>query len=116
MTTRSKYLLLCALGLVLPYSFLVPWLLASPNVNDFFSSMLANRISTFFAADVLVSALVLLVFMHAENKKVSMKNAWAPILALLTVGVSLALPLFLYLREAAATEEEAHRVTDAGGR
>jgi hypothetical protein len=29
-----------------------------------------------------------------------MRRRWLPLVALLTVGVSLALPLFLYLREA----------------
>jgi hypothetical protein len=34
-----------------------------------------------------------------EGRRAGVKQLWAPIAASLTVGVSLGLPLFLYLRE-----------------
>ena len=37
--------------------------------------------------------------MRAESAKLKIRGRGWPVLALLTVGVSLALPLFLYLRE-----------------
>ncbi len=76
--------------------------------------MFANRISTFFVADVVVSAIVLIAFMRTERKRRPLRHAWAPIVALLTVGVSLALPLFLYLREAELESRDAK--TAAGAR
>jgi hypothetical protein len=42
---------------------------------------------------------VLPVFMRVESARLSIRRRWLPVLALLTVGVSLGLPLFLYLRE-----------------
>jgi hypothetical protein len=48
---------------------------------------------------VLVSSLVLLYFIRTETLRLTVAKRWLPVLALLTVGVSLALPLFLYLRE-----------------
>jgi hypothetical protein len=63
--------------------------------------LFANRASTFFALDVIVSAIVLWVFIAFETSRTRMRHAWAPVLVSLTVGVSAALPLFLYLRESA---------------
>jgi hypothetical protein len=49
--------------------------------------------------DVLVSAIALLVFARAESAHLRGPLRWAPLVAVLTVGVSLGLPLLLYLRE-----------------
>jgi hypothetical protein len=48
---------------------------------------------------MLVSSIVLLVFMRVEGRKVRVRLRWLPIVGLCVVGVSLALPPFLYLRE-----------------
>lgn len=105
MNRKNVYLLLCAVGFVLPYLQFVPWLIEHRSLATFVHDMLANRISAFFVADVVVSAAVLVVFMRTERKRWPIQHAWAPILALVTVGVSLALPLFLYLRECAMEKE-----------
>ena len=69
------------------------------NVSLFLNQLFSNRISAFFAADVIVSAAALVIFMYREGFRVGVSKKWLPILALLTVGVSLAFPLFLYMRE-----------------
>jgi Terpene cyclase DEP1 len=48
--------------------------------------------------DVLVSALVLVVSMCIESARLNIRRRWLPVLAMLTVGVSLGFPMFLYLR------------------
>ena len=63
---------------------------------------LRRRISAFFALDVIVSAVVLWTFVFVEGPRRGVKRLWMPIAASLIVGVSLALPLFLYLRETRA--------------
>jgi hypothetical protein len=63
--------------------------------------MFANPVSGFFALDVIVSSLVLWVLVAVEGRRAGVKHLWAPIVANLAVGVSLGLPLFLYLRETA---------------
>ena len=65
----------------------------------FVPQLFATRISTFFALDVIVSAVVLLRFMRAESSRLRINHAWLTIPATLLVGVSLGLPLSLYLRE-----------------
>ena len=102
MKRKHVYLILCVLGLALPYSQFVPWLLANGlHMKYFVQQLFANRIGGFFGFDVLVSAVVLIRFVNHEGKRLRMRGLWAPIVATLLVGVSLGFPLFLYLREAA---------------
>lgn len=48
---------------------------------------------------MIVSSLVLWTFVLVEARRTGVRHPWAPIAANLAVGVSLGLPLFLYLRE-----------------
>jgi Protein of unknown function DUF2834 len=51
--------------------------------------------------DVVVSAVVLLAFTRIEGATPGICRRWLVLVAVLTVGVSLGLPLFLYMRERA---------------
>ncbi|MGB0036034.1 MAG: DUF2834 domain-containing protein [Candidatus Acidiferrales bacterium] len=94
------YLVLCVLGLALPYSQFVPWVAANGlNMHLFGQQLFANRIGGFFGMDVIVSALAFLVFAGNERARIGVPGRWLPLIAVCTVGVSLGLPLFLYLRE-----------------
>jgi hypothetical protein len=101
MKPRTIYLVLCLVGALLPYWQFVPWVFEhGMNLPLFVRGLFANRISAFFGMDVLVSAVVLVVFMRIESARLNIRRRWVPVLAVLLVGVSLALPLFLYMREA----------------
>lgn len=100
MRPKNLYLFLCFAGAVLPYTLFVPFLVE--NGLDFRliqDQMFANRISGSFALDVIVSSIVFWVFVFVEGKRAGVTNLWAPIAANFVVGLSLGLPLFLYLRE-----------------
>ena len=100
MKMKTIYLVLCVVGVALPFWQFVPWVAANGlHLPLFFEQLFSNRIGGFFGMDVLVSSLVLVVFMRVESARLGVRGRWWPVLALLTVGVSLALPLFLYLRE-----------------
>ena len=100
MKPKTLYLALCLAGLLLPYSQFVPWVLQHGlNPALFVRELFANRISAFFGMDVIVSAVALLVFTRIESARLGIRKRWLVVIAVLTVGVSLALPLFLYLRE-----------------
>lgn len=100
MKPKSLYLVLCILGLLLPYAEFIPWVMQHGlNLPLFVRELFANRIGAFFGMDVLVSAVVLVVFTRIESKRLQIRHRWLVIVAVLTVGVSLGLPLFLYLRE-----------------
>jgi hypothetical protein len=106
---KTLYLILCIVGVVLPYWQFLPWLATNgTNFPLFFHQLFANRVSAFFGIDVVVSAVALMIFVRAERLQLSAAARWLPLIAVLTVGVSLALPLFLYLRE--------RKLPDAGPR
>jgi hypothetical protein len=87
-------------GIALPYSQFLPWLSAHGfDVALFCRELFANGVSGFFAIDVLVSAIVLIVFTQVEGRRLRMRYVWVPVMGTLLVGVSLGLPLFLYLRQ-----------------
>jgi hypothetical protein len=97
---RWLYLPLAVIGAVLPYSQFVPWLAAHGlNLRLLFEELFSGRVSTFFGLDVIVSALVLLVFIFREGTERKMRMLWLPVAATCLIGVSCGLPLFLYLRE-----------------
>jgi hypothetical protein len=106
MKAKTIYLLQCFIGVVLPYWQFVPWVAQNGlNMRLFVQQLFANRVSAFFGMDVFVSAIALLLFVRIENSRLSVRGRWLPLLAVLTVGVSLGLPLFLYLREATLEQE-----------
>ena len=101
MKLRHAYLMLCVLGFLLPYSQFVPWVMEHGfNLSLFFHDLFANRIGAFFGMDVLVSAVVLVVFARTEGRRLNLPGRWLPVLAVVLVGVSLGSPLFLYQRQA----------------
>ena len=101
MKLRHAYLALCVLGLVLPYAQFMPWLAAHGlDASLFIRDLFANRIGAFFGMDVLVSAVVLCVFARREGRQLGLPRVWLTVIAVLLVGVSLGLPLFLYFRQA----------------
>jgi Protein of unknown function DUF2834 len=101
MKAKTIYLLLGVLGIALPYWQFIPWVAAHHGIPlpIFWHELFSTRIGTFFGMDLLASAVVLLVFMRVESSRKEVKSRWLVIPALMFVGVSLALPLFLYLRE-----------------
>ena len=102
MQLRHLYLALCVFGIVVPYAQFVPWLSQHGlQIDSFVRELFATRVGAFFGLDVVVSAIALLVFICAERKAVAVRHVWLPIIATLVVGVSLGLPLFLYMRQRA---------------
>jgi hypothetical protein len=100
MNRKIFYLVLCVLGFALPYSQFVPWVIEHGlDMRLFVHQLFANRIGGFFGLDVLVSAVTLIGFIRSEGTRLKMRTLWLPIVSVLLVGVSLGLPLFLYLRE-----------------
>ena len=101
MKLRHLYLAFALVGLLLPYSQFLPWIMEhhAMNIPLFIHDMFANQISAFFAMDVIVSAIVLIVFILEEGQRQGMRTLWLPVIATLLVGVSLGFPLLLYLRQ-----------------
>jgi uncharacterized protein DUF2834 len=108
MKPKTVYLALCLVGTIFPYWQFLPWLLEHGlNLRLLLQELFANRISAFFAADVILSALTLLAFIRVERSRLRMRHYWLPVLAVLTVGVSMGLPMLFYMREVAVEREAA---------
>jgi hypothetical protein len=100
MRAKHLYLALCLVGTVLPVTAFLPFLRAHGlDVGEFLAQLFATPVSGFFGWDVIVSSVVLWAFVYVEGRRLTMRGLWAPIAANLVVGVSLGLPLFLYMRE-----------------
>jgi hypothetical protein len=91
---------LAIIGFVLPYYFFISFLVENGlDLGLLFDQLFANDIATFFAVDLIITAIVFLVFMAREAGRYQMRNWWLYIVATLGVGPSFAFPLFLYFRE-----------------
>lgn len=97
---KTLYLLGAILGAVLPLSQLIPFLQSHGlDLKLFFTFLFANSVSGFFGMDVIVSSFVLWIFVFSEGRRRGMRRLWLYVVCNLTVGVSVALPLFLLFRE-----------------
>ena len=94
------YLVTAILGAILPLSQLVPFVATHGlDLQSFFRQLFQNHVSAFFGLDVIVSSFVLWLFVFSEGRRRGMKRLWVYVVCNLAVGVSLALPLFLFFRE-----------------
>jgi len=104
---RFVYLLLCIAGSALPLAQFVPWLSVNGlNVPLLVQQATSSNIAAFAWADVLISGLATAVLICVEGRRLGMRHLWLPLSSVL-VGPSLALPLFLLLREQHFTNTKA---------
>ena len=99
MTRKYVYLALFIIGTIVPLTALIPWVIDHGlDISRMVEELFVNRISAFFGIDVIVTTIVLWVFINWEGTRVGVPM-WPAVIASLTIGVSSALPLFLFLRE-----------------
>jgi hypothetical protein len=97
MSRKNIYLVLAIIGFIAPYYFFLQ--VREFDLGELFQLFSASKFLSGIAMDLLVSVMVFWFFMFTEAKKLQMKNPWVYLLATLLVGLSFALPLFLYFRE-----------------
>ena len=94
------YLAAAVLGAALPLWQLAPFLAAHGlDVPQLFRQLFQSPVCGFFGVDVVVSSFVLWLFVFSEGRRRGMGKLWLYVVCNLAVGVSLALPLFLFFRE-----------------
>jgi hypothetical protein len=99
---KHIYLFLGFIGVVLPYSRFLPWVADNGlDIPLLIEQITTSHIAAFGWLDVIISALALSVLVLTEGQKQKVSNLWLPIAGTLVVGVSLGLPLYLYLCESA---------------
>ncbi len=89
----------CVVGIVVPYWFALPFfLIHGPNFRLFVEEMFASRISSFFAADLIISSVIFLGWSRRDARDKKIEGWWLVLVSNLVVGLSLALPLYLLKR------------------
>lgn len=105
MKIKNIYLVLCLLGIIIPYASFVPWVVENGlNVPLLVNQIASSHVASFGWLDIIVSAVALFVFIYRDSQKRKVQYWWFAIIGTLTVGVSLGLPLYLYLREISENE------------
>jgi Terpene cyclase DEP1 len=100
---RTYLILCCIAGFVIPYYFALPFfLIHGPNFRLFVEEIFATRISSFFAADLILSSLMFLSWSRRDARDRNIRGWWLVLASNLVVGLSLALPLYLLKRFDAA--------------
>jgi len=102
-TTRAGrhvwiYAVLLALGTVIPFLQIMPWLVDHGlDVGLFVDELFANPVSSFFALDVIVAVATLLV-LAVIDRELPFRQRLA-VGASVLLGASVGLPMYLLLRE-----------------
>lgn len=99
MSRSSFYLVLAIVGAVVPWLFFAEFFAAEGVAGDFVGALFANGAAGGFSADLLISSLVFWVFLFPEARRVGVSRPWLFVAINLLVGLSCALPLFLWRRE-----------------
>jgi len=104
---KPFYGVMCVLGTLLPWGAFAPWLMQNGlDLALLWHTVRESPAAVFAWLDVVVSAIVLIVFIVVEGKRLQIRRLYLPILATCGVGVSLGLPLFLWMRECCLTDHE----------
>jgi len=90
------------------YAALVNWLLAEGSINlqRVWDEIAVNGLSLMAWLDVLITAVVVLVFIKHEGRRLHVSNLLAPIAGTYLVGPSFGLPLFLFLCHRAMSQSD----------
>ena|SRR5215471_4397800 len=105
---KTFLIVCCILGTIVPYWFALPFfLIHGPNFQLFFEELFGTRISSFFAADLILASLIFLAWSQRDAKQRDVSGWWVVLLSNLVVGLSLALPLYL-LKRLDAERAQAH--------
>jgi Terpene cyclase DEP1 len=100
---KKLYLLLAVLGAIIPFFFFYEFIqMEGFNVPAFVSALFVNGAAAGFSADLLISSFVFWLFMFQQEKRKHGPKPYLFIILNLAIGLSCALPAYLYVREKSA--------------
>jgi hypothetical protein len=106
MNAKTFYLAMAVVGTVVPWLFFGSFFgLNGLDIPLFLRSLFANGAAGGFSADVLITIVVFWVWTWRDAARHRVARWWLVLPASFCVGLSLALPLYLYLRERADGEK-----------
>lgn len=97
--SKRFYLALAVVGTIVPWLFFGSFFATEGfDLPLFVESLFVNGAAGGFSADVLISIVVFLVWSFYDQQQHGVRRWWLVLPASFLVGLSLALPLYLYLR------------------
>ena len=97
---RKYYLVATVIGTLWPYYFFGSFAVHNGfDIPLFVQQVVSARASLGFVVDLFISSFVFWPFLFKEAKRLNTLNPWLFVILNLAVGLSCALPLFLYFRE-----------------
>lgn len=100
MKLSHVYLALAIVGAVLPYYLLFQFIAENGwGLTEYIEQLFANHASSMGATDLLLCCVTFWVFLYFEGRRLQISKLWIYVIVNLFIGLSAALPLFLYVRE-----------------
>ena len=97
---KRVYLILAIVGAVVPYIFFVlHFANEGLSLPGFIAAIFANPAASGFTADLLITSFVFWIMMFYEQRKSNGPSPFIFIILNLLIGLSCALPAYLYARE-----------------
>ena len=96
---KHFYLVAAIIGAIAPYATYFGYLAYVPGSSSALSLAWGNPIAAATLVDFTISCLVFWPFVFAESTKLGMRHGWFFVLTNIVIGLSFALPAFLYMRE-----------------
>ncbi len=95
---RAMYLFLAIIGAVIPYIFFIGFFSSNGfDLARFIQGLFANGAAGGFTSDVLISSAAFWTYMFYRKANASGPTPWGFIVLNLTIGLSCALPAYLYV-------------------
>ena len=97
---KKFYLFLAIAGAIVPYIFFFQFVQTEGlNLSSFVASLFVNGAAAGFSADLVISSFIFWLFMFQQLRKRNSPQPYLFIVLNLAIGLSCALPAYLYARE-----------------
>ncbi len=94
------YLVLAIVGAIAPYIFFLDFMAESGvGLGPFVGALFVNGAAGGFATDLVISSTAFWAFLWNDAGRSNVAHPWIYVLVNLLIGLSCALPLYLYMRE-----------------
>lgn len=99
MMRKNIYFVLAIVGAVLPWIYFAKFLAVEGSSTEFIPALFVNGATSGATVDLLISSLVFWILLFREGRLRGMGRLWVYVIVNLLIGLSCALPLFLWARE-----------------
>lgn len=99
---KTVYLILAVTGAIVPYVFFIQFMASGAPLDAFVRQLFATAPAGGITADLVITSVVFWIWSFGEAKRLAMSRWWIYPVVNLAIGLSCALPLFLYVREKSA--------------